>query len=205
MNSLQKRREGCQILVPNIDGTIGQKIKTRKHRRHRMQGIIQYPTNRNPSQSLPENAITIFGPGLYNSLPKYRRDIKSLKTEKIQIWAQQSSRAHSWWAKNAQPCHRIRKQQHPRSAHSSEGSRNLPKWWSPRLGHRAVLAASKPLQVSKYPHFSLNFWLLALLHAFNTNTLNFHQYFKDKLFSHQPSSHMHNTWHRTSSYFNNLW
>ena len=34
----------------------------------------------------------------------------------------------------------------------------------------------------------------ALLKAFNTNTLNFHQYFKDKLSSHQPS-HMHNTRH----------
>ena len=33
---------------------------------------------------------------------------------------------------------------------------------------------------------------IALLKAFNTNTLNFHQYFKDKLSSHQPS-HMHNT------------
>ena len=32
----------------------------------------------------------------------------------------------------------------------------------------------------------------ALLKAFNTNTLHFHQYFKDKLSSHQPS-HMHNT------------
>ena len=62
---------------------------------------------------------------------------------KIQIWARQISEAHSWWAKNAQLCHRIR-QQHP---HSSEGSRNLPKWWSPRLGHGEVLAASKPLQV----------------------------------------------------------
>ena len=30
----------------------------------------------------------------------------------------------------------------------------------------------------------------ALLNAFNTNTLIFHQYFKDKLSSHQPS-HMH--------------
>ena len=29
-------------------------------------------------------------------------------------------------------------------------SRNLPKWWSPRRGHGAVLAASKPLKVSKY-------------------------------------------------------
>ena len=41
----------------------------------------------------------------------------------------------------------------------------------------------------------------ALLKAFNTNTPNFHQYFKDKLSSHQPS-HMHNTRHRTNSNFN---
>ena len=53
---------------------------------------------------------------------------------------------------NAQLCHRIIKQQHPRPAHSSECSRSLPKWWSPRLGLGAVLAASIPLQVSKYWH-----------------------------------------------------
>ena len=41
----------------------------------------------------------------------------------------------------------------------------------------------------------------ALLKAFNTNTLNFHQYFKDKLSSHQPP-HKHNTRHRTNSNFN---
>ena len=41
----------------------------------------------------------------------------------------------------------------------------------------------------------------ALLKAFNTNTLNFHQYLKDKLSSHQKS-HMHNTRHRTNSNFN---
>ena len=41
----------------------------------------------------------------------------------------------------------------------------------------------------------------ALLKAFNTNTLNFHQYFKDKLSSHQPS-HMHNSGHKTNSNFN---
>ena len=40
----------------------------------------------------------------------------------------------------------------------------------------------------------------SLLKAFNTNTLNFHQYFKDKLSSHQPS-HMHNTRHKTNSNF----
>ena len=44
-------------------------------------------------------------------------------------------------------------------------------------------------------------YLTTLLKAFNTNTLNFHQYFKDKLSSHQPS-HMHNTRHRTNSNFN---
>ena len=36
------------------------------------------------------------------------------------------------------------------------------------------------------------------LKAFVTNTLNYHQYFKDKLSSRQPS-HMHNTRHRTNS------
>ena len=35
----------------------------------------------------------------------------------------------------------------------------------------------------------------ALLKAFNTNTLNFRQYFKEKLSSHQPS-HMHHTRHK---------
>ena len=39
----------------------------------------------------------------------------------------------------------------------------------------------------------------ALLKAFNTNTLNFHEYFKDKLSSHQPF-HMHNTRHRILHY-----
>ena len=41
----------------------------------------------------------------------------------------------------------------------------------------------------------------ALLKAFNTNTLNYHQHFKYKLSSHQPS-HMHNTRHRTNNNFN---
>ena len=41
----------------------------------------------------------------------------------------------------------------------------------------------------------------ALVKAFNTDTLHFHQHFKDKLSSHQPS-HMHNTRHRTNRNFN---
>ena len=72
-------------MVPNIDGTMGHTIKTRKHPRHGTQCVIKYPTNRNPAQSLQENAITIFGPRLYNSLLKYLRDIESVKTEKIKF------------------------------------------------------------------------------------------------------------------------
>ena len=72
-------------MVPNIDGTIGHTIKIRKHSRHGTQCVIQYPTNRNPAQSLQENAITVFGSWLYNSLPKYLRDIESVKTEKFKF------------------------------------------------------------------------------------------------------------------------
>ena len=84
--SLQRRR-GLYIIiyiwkitrnmVTNIFGTMGHKIKTIKHPRHG----TQYPTNRNPAQSRQENQITIFGSRLYNFLPKYLRDIESVKTE----------------------------------------------------------------------------------------------------------------------------
>ena len=47
--------------------------------------VIQYPTNRNPAQSLQENAITVFGPRLYDSLSKYLKDIESVKTEKLKF------------------------------------------------------------------------------------------------------------------------
>ena len=72
-------------MVSNIDGTIGHTMKTRKHPRHGTQCVIQYPTNRNTAQSLQENAMTVFGPRLYNSLPKYLREIKSVKTEKFKL------------------------------------------------------------------------------------------------------------------------
>ena len=72
-------------MVPNIDGTMGHKIKTKKHRRHGTQWVIQYPTNRNPAQSLQGNAITVFELRLYNSLPKYLTDIESVKTEHIKF------------------------------------------------------------------------------------------------------------------------
>ena len=64
---------------------MGHKIKTRKHPRHGTQCVIQYPTNRNPAEFRQENIITVFGPRLYNSLPKYLRDIESDKTEKIKF------------------------------------------------------------------------------------------------------------------------
>ena len=72
-------------MVPNIDGTMGHKKITRKHPRHGTYWVIQYPTNRNPAQSLQENAIIVFGPRLYNWLPKYLRDIESVKTEKFKF------------------------------------------------------------------------------------------------------------------------
>ena len=72
-------------MVPNINGTMGHKIKTRKHPRHGTQGVIQYPTKRNPARSLQENAINVFWPRLYNSLLKYLRDIESVKTEKFRF------------------------------------------------------------------------------------------------------------------------
>ena len=64
---------------------MGHKIKIRKHPRHGTQCVIQYPTNRNPAQSLQENAITVFGPRLYNSLQKYLRDTESFKIEKFKF------------------------------------------------------------------------------------------------------------------------
>ena len=58
--------------------------KNQKITRHGTQCVIQFPTNWNPAQSMLENAKTVFGPRMYNSLPKYLRDIKSVKTEKFE-------------------------------------------------------------------------------------------------------------------------
>ena len=82
-------------MVPNIFGTMRNKIKTRKHPTHGTQCVIQYPTNRNPAQSLQENAITVFGPRLYNSVPIYLRDIESVKTEKFKRELDKFLGAHS--------------------------------------------------------------------------------------------------------------
>ena len=106
-------------------------------------------TDWNPAQSLQENAIIVFGPRLYNSLPKYLRDIESAKTEKFKFELDKFLDTIPDQPK--MPNYVTASGRIALSpAHSSEGSRNLPQWWSPRLCHGAVLADSKPLQVSKY-------------------------------------------------------
>ena len=125
---------------------MGHKIKTRKHTRHGTQCVIQYPTNRNSAEFLQENIITVFGPRLYNSLPKYLRDIESVKTEKFKFeldkFLELIPDQPNYVAASGSNCI-LDQLTHLRAQW------NIPKWWSPRLGHGAVLAASKSLQVSK--------------------------------------------------------
>ena len=75
-------------MVPNIEGTILHKIKTRNHPRHGTKYFYRVPifeTKRNNAQSYHENAITVLGPSLYNLLPKYLRGIESVKTDKYKF------------------------------------------------------------------------------------------------------------------------
>ena len=88
---------------------------------------VDYPINKIPTQSLQENAITVFWPRLYNSLPKYLRDIESAKTEKLKFEFDRFLELISDVPKNAQLCLRNKKQQHYCQDVSSEGSRNLPR------------------------------------------------------------------------------
>ena len=85
--SLQRRRDRYIIIciwnitrhiVPNINVTMGHKIKSRNHPRHGTKCVIEYPTNKNTAQFLQENPVTVFVPRLY-SLPKYLRNIESVK------------------------------------------------------------------------------------------------------------------------------
>ena len=69
----------------------GHKIKSRTQNKmtHRAtnvtRSVIEYPTNRKPAKSFQENATSVFGPRLYNSLPNYLRDMRSFKTEKCKF------------------------------------------------------------------------------------------------------------------------
>ena len=136
-------------MVTNIDGTMGHTIKTRKHPRHGTQCVIQCPTNRKTAQSLQGNAITVFGPRLYNSLPKYLTDFESVKTEKFKFELDKFLELIP---------------DHPKMPNyvTASGSNSILEKLThlraqgiyqsgvvPQLGHGAVLAASKILQVSK--------------------------------------------------------
>ena len=50
-----------------------------------MEHSALFSTQQTETQSLQENAITVFGFRLYSSLPKYLRDIESVKTEKFKF------------------------------------------------------------------------------------------------------------------------
>ena len=140
--------------------------------------VIQCPTNRNPAQLIQENAITVFRRQLYNSLPKYLRDIESVKTEKFKFELN-NIRAHSWWAQNAQLCHCIRKQQHTRSANSSEGSRNLPNWGSPWLTQVGKNTRFREISIfGKTSEFVISVWNLcicAMIDKIIKNVINIHR------------------------------
>ena len=70
-------------MVPNIDITMGLKIKTRKHPRHGTQCVIQHLINRNPAQSLQENAITVFGHRMYQLCCKSGKQWEIFKTRHV--------------------------------------------------------------------------------------------------------------------------
>ena len=81
-----------QYMVPNIDGTMGHNIKTRKHPRHGTLCVIQHPTNRNPAHSLLENAITAIGLRLYNSFQNI------CETSKVLIVKNSNLTSISFWS-----------------------------------------------------------------------------------------------------------
>ena len=123
---------------------------TRHRPRHGTQFVIEYPTNRNTEQFLQENEITVFWPRLYNSLPKYLRAIESVKTEKLEFKLDEFPEFIPDEPK--MPNYVTATRSNSSTDHaviSSAGSRNLPKWWSRQLGHRAGLTTSIPLQVNQ--------------------------------------------------------
>ena len=90
--SLQRCTERCTIIyIWKMHTPYGAKYwwhngaQNKNQKRQWTQCVIQYPTNRNSTQSLQESAITVFRPRLYNLLPKYVRDIESVKTEKFEF------------------------------------------------------------------------------------------------------------------------
>ena len=71
-------------MVPNIEGTMGRTIKTINHPRHGTQCVIEYPTKANTASPLKKIYNCVWAL-LNNSLPKYLRNIESVKTEKFKF------------------------------------------------------------------------------------------------------------------------
>ena len=65
-------------MMKNIDDKEGLKIKPKTTQDHE-HSVMEPSTNRNPTQSLLQNAITLFGPCLYTSALKYLRSGKMEK------------------------------------------------------------------------------------------------------------------------------
>ena len=86
-----------QQIGTNIDGAEGHKINIRNHSTQCIKSlcVIEYPTKWNPAQSLQENAVTVFVSLMYNSLIKYPRDMRIVKTKKFKLENRQISRTHS--------------------------------------------------------------------------------------------------------------
>ena len=71
--------------MPNLDCAMGHKIKTGNHPRHETPCVIRTQQTETQYNLFKKLQITVFGPLLYNSMPKYLRDIGSVKTEKLKF------------------------------------------------------------------------------------------------------------------------
>ena len=110
----------------------------------------------NPAQSLQVNAITVFGPRLHNPLSKYLTDIQSVKTEKFKFELDKFLDTIPDQPKmpnyvTASGSNSILDQLTHLRAQGIYHSGGVPPPLPPSIYHSGgVLAASKPLQVSKY-------------------------------------------------------
>ena len=70
--------------MPNIDGTMGHTIKTRKHPRHGTQCVIQYPTNRAQHNPFKRMQSLIWA-SVVQLVAKISERLESVKTEKFKF------------------------------------------------------------------------------------------------------------------------
>ena len=139
-----------QHMVPNIDGTMGYKIETRKHPKHGTQCFIQYPTITNPAQFLQENAITVLCLGCTTHCQNiWTSKVLKLKNsnfeldEFLELILREPKMPNYVTAARSNSI--IDQLSHLRAQKIYQGG-GVPY----SIGHGARLAASKSLQVSKY-------------------------------------------------------